>query len=136
MLGASSNFPGLARLRQLGQQMIRVRQAGQQGDPSNPAGAMMPTFNPMPGAPQNLAGGNYLGAGEGQQGDSAQDMSGQMGAPQVQADLTPQPMQPPAAIEPPAMSSMRDQAPQRSAQRGLGSYRQAGQTRPQHRGML
>ena len=109
MLSANNDFPGLSQLRQIGQRMSRMRQEGIQA--TNPA-LTRTSFNPgVPGLESSVQGIPEVSADQ----------------TDMQAGASPQVPQAPAPItlpEPPAMSSLRDVAPQR--QRGLSSYRQAG----------
>jgi hypothetical protein len=131
MLSTSVDFPGLSKLRQMGQRMAQMRRGGMQGNPSNPAGGMMggiPEFNPSLNAPQNVPGATFMGGGEAGQDEEA--LMGASTGETIAPGATPQaPELMPRPIAPPATSSLRDVRP-----RGLGSYRQAGMSRS--RGMI
>jgi len=125
VIGASVDFPGLSRLRQMGQRMTQMRRAGaQEADPS----FMGPGFDarvPAMVAPVQGVTGAEFGPGAGDEASGAE-------APHVSADLShdmqhdiPEPNIP-QLPSPPATSMLRDVKP-----RGLSRYRSAGQRNQQ-----
>jgi len=123
MLGTSVDFPGLSKLRQMGQRMAQMRRGGMQGDPSNPVGGLIggiPEFNPNLNAPQNVSGATFIGGGE--SGQEEESLMGTATGEPIAPGASPQaPALMPRPIAPPAISSLRDVRP-----RGLGSYRNTG----------
>lgn len=118
MIGASVDFPGLAKLRQMGQQMMAMRRAGMQ---SQSAALQNQTFLPeVQGMEARVQGVPEFGAGgEDPAFASANDPSTQMSR-DIPEPNTPQ------LPSPPATSMIRDVKP-----RGLSSYRSAGQRNQQ-----
>ena len=114
-----SEFPGLAKLRQMGQRMAMMRRTGLQSQ--SPAVAPQFIAPQVPGLEHSVKGVPEMVAGLGDDLAGTEQQSGQ-------TDWTrdiPEPQAPP----PPAVSSLRDVNPPR--QRGLSSFRPA--TRQQSR---